>query len=116
MQHDPVKCRILRVTVTIPVCDVHVQFDISLEQLFSIHSERGMNEIGAGLAIPESELDDLYKGTGNSPESGSKRAGVPHGLPFELGPLFGEITGRLTQEWRHLGAHLVVNGLVQETE
>jgi hypothetical protein len=41
-----------------------------------------MNEIGAGLAIPESELDDLYEGTGNSPESGSKRAGVPHGLPL----------------------------------
>ena len=116
MQHDPVKCRILRVTVTIPVCDVHVQFDISLEQLFSIYSERGMNEIGAGLAIPESELDDLYERTGNSPESGPKRAGVPHGLPFELGPLFSEITGRLIQEWRHPGAHLVVNGLVQGTE
>jgi hypothetical protein len=42
-----------------------------------------MNEIGAGLAIPESELNDLYEGTGNSPESGPKRAGVPHGLPLQ---------------------------------
>ncbi len=62
MKHDPIKCRVLRVTVAIPVSDVHIQFDIALEQLFSFYTERRMNEIGTGLAIPESELDNLDQG------------------------------------------------------
>lgn len=63
MQDDSIKCRILRVPVSIPVRDVHVQFDIALENLFAVHPDGGMNEIRAGFAIPESELDDFNDGT-----------------------------------------------------
>src|ERR1700722_2967762 len=103
-------------TVTVPVSDMDVQFDISLQQLFSVHTERGMNEIGAGLAIPESELDDLDEATGNSTESGPERAGVPHGLPFKFSPFFGEMAGRFAQNRCHSGGRALVNGLVRRTE
>ena len=96
MKHDPIKGWILRVTVPVPVRDMHVQFDIALEHLFPVHSERRVDEIWTGLAIPESELDNLDEGAGNSTESGPERAGVPHGLPLELGPFFGKIIYRLT--------------------
>jgi len=74
-----------------------------------------MNEIGAGLAIPESELDDLDEGAGNSSKRRPKRAGVPHRLPFELGPLFGEIPGRFAQQRRDSSARLLVDGLGRKT-
>ena len=115
MKHDPIKCRVLRVTVAVPICDVHIQFDISLQQLFSVDSERCMNEIGAGLAIPESELDNLNQGTGNGTESGPERAGVPHGLPFEFGPFFGEIADGLSQKRRDLAAGLLIERLIGRT-
>jgi hypothetical protein len=63
MQDDSIKCRILRVPVPVPVSDMHVQFDIALENLISVDSYGCMNEIRAGFAIPESELDDLNDGT-----------------------------------------------------
>lgn len=63
MQDDSIKCRILRVPVSIPVRDMHVQFDIALEDLFSIHADGGVNEIRARFAIPESELDNFNDGT-----------------------------------------------------
>ena len=112
MKDHPIKGRVLRMAVPVPVCDVHVQFDISLQHLFPVHPERGMNEIGAGLPIPESELNDLDEGAGNSAESGAKRAGIPHRLPFELGPLFGEVPGRFSQQRRDPGARLLIEGLV----
>jgi len=37
-------------TVPVPVCDVDVQFNIAFQDLFPIHPERGMNEIGARRA------------------------------------------------------------------
>ena len=115
MKHDPVKGRVLRMAVTVPVCNVHIHFDISLQDSFPVHPERGMNEIGAGLAIPESELDDLDEGAGNSSKRRPKRAGVPHRLPFELGPLFGEIPGRFAQQRRDSSARLLVDGLGRKT-
>ena len=94
MKDHSIKGRILRMTVPVPVCNVHVQFNIAFQDLFPIHPEGGMNEIGARLPIPKSKLNDLDEGTGYRAESGTKSAGIPHGLPFELGPLFGEVVGR----------------------
>jgi hypothetical protein len=45
-----IKGRVLRMTVPVPVCDVDVQFNIAFQDLFPIHPERGMNEIGARRA------------------------------------------------------------------
>ena len=75
-----------------------------------------MNEIGAWFAIPESELDDLHEGAGNSAESGPKRARVPHRLPFELCPFFGEMAGGFAQERRDRGERSLVNGQTGETD
>jgi hypothetical protein len=93
MQCDLIKGRVLRVPVVLPVRDVHIPLDIAFDCLFAIYADARVNEIGAGLAVPESELDDLNEGTGGSTESSAERAGVPESLPFEFGPLFGEITG-----------------------
>ena len=39
MKHDAVKGRVLRVPMTVPVGYVHIQFDISFDQLFSVQAE-----------------------------------------------------------------------------
>ena len=75
-----------------------------------------MNEIGAGLTIPESELNDFDEGTGNRAKSGSEGTGVPHRLPLKLGPLFGKMAGRFAQMRGEWGARLLVEGLVRKTE
>src|SRR5260370_13673133 len=59
MQHDLIKCRVLRVPVVLPIRDVHIPLDIAFECLFPIYADGRVNEIGAELAVPESELDDL---------------------------------------------------------
>ena len=115
MKHDPIKGRVLRMAVTVPVCDVHIHFNISLEDLFPVHPERGMNEIGSGLAVPKSELDNLDEGAGNSSKSRPKRAGVPHRLPLELGAFFSEIPWRFAQKRRDSVARFLVEGLGRET-
>jgi hypothetical protein len=45
-----------------------------------------MNEIGAWLPIPKSKLNDLDEGAGYRAESGTKSAGIPHGLPLRHNP------------------------------
>lgn len=74
VEDDSIKCRILRVSVAVPLCDMHVQFDIALENLFPVHSDGRVNEIRAGFAIPKSELDDLNERTSDCAEGGPKRA------------------------------------------
>ena len=81
MKDHPIKGRVLRMTVPVPVCNVHVQFDIAFQDLSPVYPERGMNEIGAWLPIPKSKLNDLDEGAGYRAESGTKSAGIPHGLP-----------------------------------
>ena len=95
MQHDVIKCRVLRVSVPFPVRDVHIQLYVALECLFSIDANSRMNEIGTGLAVPESELDNLNQGADGRAESGPECAGIPQGLPFEFGPFFCQIAGWL---------------------
>ena len=63
-----------------------------------------VNEIGAGFAVPESELDNLNKGSSGGVESSSEGPGVPKGLPFEFGPFFGEIIGWIGSWWRFMDA------------
>ena len=109
MQDDLIKCRVLRVPVVLPIRDVHVPLYIAFDCLFPIHADRSMNEIGAGLTVPESELDDLNEGTGGSAESSSEHPGVPKSLPFEFGPFFGEITGWGGSLWRFMDARLLVD-------
>jgi hypothetical protein len=41
-----------------------------------------------------------------------RRVWLEHGLPFELGPLFGEVAGRFPQQRRHPGARLLIEELV----
>jgi hypothetical protein len=79
MKDHSIKGPILRMTVPVPVCNVHVQFNIAFQDLFPIHPEGGMNEIGARFPIPKSKLNDLDEGTGYRAESGTKSAGIPHG-------------------------------------
>src|SRR5580704_338500 len=112
MKDHSIKCRVLRMTMAVPVCDVHVQFNIAFQDLIPVHPERGMNKIGPRLPIPKPKLNDLDEGTGYGAESGAKSAGIPHGLPFELGPLFGEVAGRFPQQRRHPGAGLLIKELV----
>jgi hypothetical protein len=90
--------------MTFPVGDVHVPLDIAFKGLLPIHPDSGMNEIGAWLAVPESELDNLNDRTGSGLESGAKRSRIPQGLPFEFGPFFGEGIGWFVQEWRRVDA------------
>src|SRR6478609_5689175 len=97
--------------VAIPIRDVHIQFDIAFQDLLTVQAEGSMHEIGTRLAIPEAELNDLDERTGESAEGGSERAGVPHGLPFQLSPFFGKMTARFAQEGRSAGASLLVDGL-----
>jgi hypothetical protein len=104
MQYDLIKCRVLRVTVVLPIRDVHVPLDIAFECLFPIYADGRVNEIGAGLAVPESELDNLNKGSSGCVESSSEGPGVPKGLPFEFGPFFGEIIGWVGSLWRFMDA------------
>ena len=59
MQCDLIKCRVPRVPVVFPVRDVHIPLYIAFDCLFAIYADSRVNEIGAGLAVPESELDDL---------------------------------------------------------
>src|SRR5271157_2986938 len=93
MQYDLVKCRVLRVPMVLPIRNVHIPLYIAFDCLFPIHADSRVNEIGAGLAVPESELDNLNKGSSGSVERSSERSGIPKSLPFEFGPFFGEITG-----------------------
>ena len=41
-----------------------------------------------------------------------RRVWLEHGLPFKLGPLFGEVPGRFPQQRRHPGARLLIEELV----
>jgi len=104
MEYDLIKCRVLRVAVAFPIGHVHIPLDIAFKGVLSIHPDGGMNEIGAGLAIPESELDNLnYRAVGRL-EGRAKRSGIPQGLPFEFGPFFGEGTSWFIYERRWVGA------------
>ena len=96
MKDDTIKVWVLRVAVPIPIGDVDIQFDVSLEQFVSINPQRGVNEIGTGFAIPEAKLDNLDQRTGNGTESSPKRSRVPHRLPFEFGPFFVEMVSRFS--------------------
>jgi hypothetical protein len=116
VKHDPIKGGVLRMTVTVPVCNMHIQFYISLQQLVSVDAERCVDKVGPRLAVPESELDNLDDGTGYGPKTGPKRTRVPDSLPFELGPFFSKIGVRFAQERRDRGASLVVDGFVEATE
>jgi hypothetical protein len=109
MQYDLIKCRVLRVPVVLPIRNVHIPLYIASEYLFPIYADSRVNEIGAGLAVPESELDNLNKGSGGRVESSSEGPGVPKGLPFEFGPFFGEITGWVGFLWRFTDARLLVD-------
>ena len=112
MKDHSIKGRVLRMTVTVPVCDVHVQLNIAFQDLFPIHPEGSMNKIGTRFPIPKSKLNDLDQGTGYRAESGAESSGIPHGLPFKLGPLFAEVPGRFPQQRRHPGARLLIEELV----
>ena len=81
---------------------LHIPLDIAFECLSPIYTESRMNEIGAGLAVPESELDDLNEGTGGRVESSSERPGIPKSLPLEFGPFFGKITSWVGSWWRFM--------------
>ncbi len=115
MKDHTIKGRILRMAVPVPICDVHVQFNIALQHLLPIYPERGMNEIGTWLPIPEAELNDLDQRTDHGAEGGSEGPGIPHRLPFELGPLFGEVPGRFSQVRRDAGARLLIEVFVGGT-
>ena len=104
MQYDLIKCRVLRVPVVLPIRNVHIPLYIACEYLFPIYADSRVNEIGAGLAVPESELDNLNKGSSGRVESSSEGPGVPKGLPFEFGPFFGEIIGWVGSLWRFMDA------------
>jgi hypothetical protein len=82
MQCDLIKCGVLRVPVVFPVRDVHIPLYIAFDCLFAIYADSRVYEIGAGLAVPESELDDLNEGTGGGAESSSERPGIPKSLPL----------------------------------
>ena len=72
MKDHSIKGRVLRMTVTVPVCDVHVQFNIAFQDLFPIYPEGSMNKIGTRFPIPKSKLNDLDQGTGYCAESGAE--------------------------------------------
>lgn len=82
MQYDVIKGRVLRVPVPFPVRDVHIPLYVAFEGLFPIDANRRMNEIGTGLAVPESELDNLNQGADGRAESRAKCAGIPQSLPL----------------------------------
>ena len=84
MQYYLIKCRVLRVPVVLPIRNVHIPLYIAAEHLFPIYADSRVNEIGAGLAVPESELDNLNKGSSGSVESSSERSGIPKSLPLSL--------------------------------
>ena len=80
VKHDPIKGGVLRMTVTVPVCNMHIQFYISLQQSVSVDAERCVDKVGPRLAVPESELDNLNKGSSGSVERSSERSGIPKSL------------------------------------
>src|SRR6478672_11566981 len=86
MQYDLIKSRVLRVSMVFPIRDVHIPLDIPFECFLSVDADSRMNEIGAGFAVPESELDDFNKGAGSSLESSSVR--LPPSILDSLGKNF----------------------------
>src|SRR4029077_13435635 len=77
MKHDLIECRILGMSVTFPIGDMHVPLDIPFVRSIPLNSNGSMHKIGAGLPIPQSELNDFDKSSAGRSKSGSERSGVP---------------------------------------
>jgi hypothetical protein len=82
MKHDLIECRILRMSVTFPIGNMHVPLDIPFVRSIPINPNGSMHKIGAGLPIPKSELNDFNKSSGGRSKSGSERSGIPKRLPL----------------------------------
>ena len=81
-------------SVTLPIRNMHVPFDIPLASSITIDPNRGMNKVRAGFAVPESELNDFDQSSVGRSKSRPEGSRIPKRLPFELGPFCGDLRER----------------------
>ena len=81
-------------SVSLPIRNMHVPFQIPLACSIAIDPNGGMNKVRSGFPVPESELNDFDRSPIGRSKSSPERSRIPKRLPFELGPFFRDLSER----------------------